>query len=236
MKLYTPTSCKALRILLTAVLLWTLSLSGVSAETANLAVLGSSTAAGTGASQASNSWVGLLQAWLMRTKGEKIINLATPGILSSSALCNQHTNSNLSELVSPTRNVDRAIKLGASQLILSFPSNDTTNGIPADQTINNFLEMRQCAHSNDKVQVAVMSSLPRSGLSKKQNAAIAQIDAALQKEFGKCFIDVRSALSDSSNENPKREFSAGDGVHFNDGGHAIIFATVKRFMESGKCF
>jgi lysophospholipase L1-like esterase len=172
----------------------------------------------------------------MRTKGEKIINLATPGILSSSALCTQETSSNLMELVSPTRNIERALKLGANRLILAFPSNDTTNGMPAEQTINNFLAMRQCAQSSEKAQIAVMSSLPRSGLSKKQNLTIAQIDAAMQKEFGQCFINVRSALADSTNENPRRDLSAGDGVHFNDAGHAIIFAAVKRFMESGKCF
>jgi acyl-CoA thioesterase I len=217
-------------------MLCTFLASGVYAETASIAVLGSSTAAGTGASQTSNSWVGLLQTWLMRTKGEKIINLATPGILSSSALCTQEASSNLMELISPTRNIERALKLGASRLILAFPSNDTTNGLPAEQTINNFLEMRQCAQSSEKVQIAVMSSLPRSGLSKKQNITIAQIDAAMQKEFGQCFINVRSALADSTNENPRRDLSAGDGVHFNDAGHAIIFATVKRFMESGKCF
>jgi lysophospholipase L1-like esterase len=232
----TPTSHTAARRLIAAVMLSALLASGVCAETASLAVLGSSTAAGTGASQANHSWVGLLQTWLMRTKGEKIINLAAPGVLSSSALCNREASSNLIELISPTRNIDKALKLGANRLILAFPSNDTTNGIPAEQTISNFLDMRQCAQSNDKVQIAVMSSLPRSGLSKKQNAAIAQIDAAMQKEFGHCFINVRSALADSSDENPRRDLSAGDGVHFNDAGHAVIFATVKRFMESGKCF
>jgi lysophospholipase L1-like esterase len=235
MNYLTLTSHTALRRLFATLILSTLLTGGVYADTTSIAVLGSSTAAGTGASQTSNSWVGLLQTWLMRTKGEKIINFAAPGILSSSALCTQEANSNLMELISPTRNIDKALKLGANRLILAFPSNDTTNGIPAEQTINNFLDMRLCAQSS-KVQVAVMSSLPRSGLSKKQNAAIAQIDAAMQKEFGHCFINMRSALADSSDENPRRDLSAGDGVHFNDAGHAVIFATVKRFMESGKCF
>jgi lysophospholipase L1-like esterase len=206
------------------------------AETKNLAVLGSSTAAGTGASQVSRSWVGLLQTWLSKTKRESIINLATPGILSTSALCTQQVSSNLAELVSPTRNVDRALKLGATHLIFAFPSNDTTNGMPAEQTISNLLDMRQCAQSNDKAQVAVMSSLPRDGLTKQQNATIVQIDAAMRKEFGSCYINVRSALADVNNESIRHDLSAGDGVHFNDAGHAIIFNIVKRFMESGQCF
>lgn len=206
------------------------------AEAKNLAVLGSSTAAGTGASQVSRSWAGLLQTWLSKTKGESVINLATPGILSTSALCTQQVSSNIAELVSPTRNVDRALKLGATRFILAFPSNDTTNGMTAEQTISNFLDMRQCAQSNDKAQVAVMSSLPRDGLTKQQNATIAQIDAAMRKEFGNCFINVRSALADENNGNPRIDVSAGDGVHFNDNGHAIIFGVVKRFIESGQCF
>lgn len=225
-----------LRKFLAIALLSLVFTNSVCAETTNLAVLGSSTAAGTGASQPSRSWVGLLQAWQIQNKGDSIINLAAPGVLSSSALCPQHANSNLPELVSPTRNMDRALKLGATRFILAFPSNDTTNGMPAEQTISNFLNMRQCAQSNDKSRVAVMSSLPRSGLTKQQNATIAQIDTAMQKDFGTCYINVRSAVADGSNENPRRDLSAGDGVHFNDAGHNVIFGIVKRFMESGQCF
>ncbi len=226
----------ALRRLLTIALFSAVVTNSVCAETTSLAVLGSSTAAGTGASQPSRSWVGLLQAWLAKTKGGNIINLAAPGVLSTSALCTQQVNSNLSELITPTRNIDRALKLGATRFILAFPSNDTTNGMPAEQTISNFLDMRQCAQSNDLVRVAVMSSLPRDGLTKQQNATIAQIDAAMRKEFGSCFINVRGALADTDHESIRHDVSAGDGVHFNSAGHAIIFGIVKRFMESGKCF
>jgi acyl-CoA thioesterase I len=225
-----------LRRLLTITLLSAAVINSVCAETATLAVLGSSTAAGTGASQPGRSWVGLLQAWLAKTKGGSVISLAAPGVLSTSALCTQQVNSNIAELISPTRNVDRALKLGATHLILSFPSNDTTNGVSAEQTISNFLYMRQCAQSNDKVRVAVMSSLPRDGLTKQQNAAIAQIDAAMLKEFGGCYINVRSALADTDHESIRHDLSAGDGVHFNNAGHTIIFGMVKRFMESGQCF
>jgi lysophospholipase L1-like esterase len=224
------------RKFLTAAMLIAAMANSVCAETTVLAVLGSSTAAGTGASQTSRSWVGMLQAWLAKTKGDSIINLAAPGVLSTSALCTQQVNSNITELISPTRNIDRALKLGATHLILSFPSNDTTNGMSAEQTISNFLYMRQCAQSNDKVRVAVMSSLPRDGLTKQQNATIAQIDIAMRKEFENCYINVKSALADASNENIRHDLSAGDGVHFNDAGHAIIFSIVKRFMESGQCF
>jgi lysophospholipase L1-like esterase len=237
--MHKPLATKAiLRIFLTAALLLLLvaMTNRAYAEIKNLAVLGSSTAAGTGASQPSRSWVGLLQTWLSKTKGESIINLATPGILSTSALCTQQVSSNIAELVSPTRNVDRALKLGATRFILAFPSNDTTNGMSAEQTISNFIDMRQCAQSNDKAQVAVMSSLPRDGLTKQQNATIAQIDAAMLKEFGSCFINVRSALADTDRKSIRHDLSAGDGVHFNDTGHAVIFAAVKRFLESGKCF
>jgi lysophospholipase L1-like esterase len=47
---------------------------------------------------------------------------------------------------------------------------------------------------------------------------------------------MRSTVADSSNENIRHDLSAGDGVHFNDAGHAIIYSVVKRFMEQGQCF
>jgi acyl-CoA thioesterase I len=233
-KLLTITT--TMRRLLTIALLSAVVTNSVCAETVTLAVLGSSTAAGTGASQPGRSWVGLLQAWLAKTKGGSVISLAAPGVLSTSALCTQQVNSNLSELIAPTRNIDRALKLGATHFILAFPSNDTTRGMPAEQTISNFLDMRQCAQTNDKAQVAVMSSLPRDGLTKQQNATIAQIDAAMLKEFGGCYINVRSALADTDHESIRHDLSAGDGVHFNNAGHAVIFGIVKRFMDSGQCF
>jgi lysophospholipase L1-like esterase len=206
------------------------------AAPATLAVLGSSTAAGTGASETSRSWVGLLQAWLAQSRGLSVINLATPGVLTDSAVCATAMSAEFRQAIAPVHNVRRALRLDARYLILSFPSNDATHGIPAQRTIAQLLNMQQCAQRTKGVKVAVMSSLPRSGLSPQENVAIAQVDAVMHNTFGACYIDVKHVLSDASGLNPRHDLSAGDGIHFNDAGHAVIFGVVKQFIEEGQCF
>jgi acyl-CoA thioesterase-1 len=198
-----------------------------------LAILGSSTAAGTGASQPNQSWAALLQSWLVSTKNTTVVNLAEPGALTSSATCPPNGTA---QFVTPSKkSMSQALKQGATKIILSFPSNDTTHGLNAEQTVKNILDLRQCAKKNNAL-VAVMSSLPRSGLTEQQNITINQIDSMLSKEFGSCFIQVRSALADNSQLSAKREYALGDGVHFNDAGHKAIFNLVKTFIERGQCF
>lgn len=203
---------------------------------AALAVLGSSTAAGTGASQPALSWVGLLRPWLAQARGLTVVNLAAPGAPTDSAVCATEARPELREAVAHARNIDRALKLGANRMILSFPSNDATYGIPTKRTIAQLLSMRHCAQKVAGTRVAVMSSLPRSGLTAEQTAAIAQVDTAMREAFGGCYIDVRASLSDAAGVNPRSDLSFGDGVHFNDAGHAVIFGIVKKFIEAGSCF
>jgi hypothetical protein len=121
-------------------------------------------------------------------------------------------------------------------MILSFPSNDASYGIPAKRTIAQLLSMKHCAQSVAGTRVAVMSSLPRSGLTAEQTAAIAQVDTAMREAFGVCYIDVRASVSDAAGVNPRSDLSFGDGIHFNDAGHTVIFGVVKKFMETGLCF
>jgi acyl-CoA thioesterase I len=215
------------------ILLVVAPISSVLSQPNALAILGSSTAAGTGATQPHQSWASLLQTWLISHHNTSVINLAEPGALTHTALCASYFTP-LSQY--PRRkNMTLALRQGASKFIIAFPSNDTTHGINAEQTIKNILDLRQCAKNNN-ARIAVMSSLPRSGLSDQQNTIIQQIDATLLKEFGACFIQSRTALADKDNINAKREYSAGDGVHFNDAGHQALFYVVKNFIEKGECF
>lgn len=186
-------------------------------------VIGSSTAAGIGASRLELSWVGLLKPWALTNHNWIIENLSVSGLLTNAVACTSFKSL-----------AQKAMTDGATYLILSFPSNDATANIESDLTIRNLQSVRQCA-SFKGVKVAVMSTLPRAGLSREQRAAINRVDRAMHRELGGCFIDVRAALSEGESWEPRMNFSAGDGVHFNDRGHFVIFNLVKKFIDKKQC-
>lgn len=199
-----------------------------------LVVLGSSTAAGTGSSHVAKSWVGQLEVWL-ESRGTFVVNLAVPGALTASAACIVKGKPNWRKQINPQRNVERAIALGATHLILAFPSNDAIAGVPVTQTRDQLLGIRRCA-ARAGIKVAIMSTQPRAGVTPEQAQAIEEVDALMRRSFGKCYIDVNHILLKSGGQSDGSPIAAGDKVHYNDRGHAIIFGTVQKFIESGSCF
>jgi acyl-CoA thioesterase I len=200
-----------------------------------LVVLGSSTAAGTGASSPNRSWVGQLSSWLDKQHSMAVKNFAVPGALTTVALCTNTAGLKEKETWFALQSVDRAIATGATHLILAFPSNDATAGLPASTTIANLMKIRQCAHAAS-LKVAVLSTLPRSGLTAEQKRTVSDVDTQVRQMFASCYIDVYAALAETGSQEPARTLSAGDGVHYNDRGHAVIYSAVRRFIESGSCF
>ncbi len=199
-------------------------LSKATAATEKMVVIGSSTAAGNGASAPNASWVGLLKPWLLNRRGWKVENFAVAGTLTSSAVC-----------LATGSATTRAISSGATHLIVSFPSNDATAGVTSAATLENWRDILQCA-ADKGVKVAVMSTIPRAGLTVEQVNNIDRVDKELKQTLGPCFIDVRNLLLDADGSSPKASLSAGDGVHFNDRGHLVIFNQVSIFLRSKQCF
>jgi acyl-CoA thioesterase I len=206
------------------------------AAAAPLAILGSSTAAGTGTSDPSLSWAGRLGTWLQKTEGNVVENLAVPGALTASALCTGGPGRPAPALrvASDNRTMDQALATGARRIILAFPSNDAVAGVPAGQTLANIRQMTECARASG-AQVAVLSSLPRAGLTPDQRKSIQRVDEELKARFGACFLDLRDTLTNGSRVQVRTEYSAGDGIHFNDLGHLLIFRQVRQFIETGRC-
>jgi acyl-CoA thioesterase I len=185
-----------------------------------LVIMGSSTAAGVGATSVDYSWAGILKKWAAKNKQWTTENLATPGALTQEIIC-----------TSPISKTQKAFRLNAKYIILSYPSNDAVEGVPVSQTIENIKSVKRCAVDRG-IAVAVMSSLPRENLSLPQKIAIEKTDEALKVEMGDCFIDTKDTL----NGFDRMSLSAGDGIHFNNNGHWEIFNTVKTFINDKKCF
>lgn len=200
---------------------------------AKLYVLGSSTAAGIGASSPAKSWTSLLNAHLIQKRQSSLTNWAVPGALTASALCRG---------TAPTAPAGKqwqaanwAMQAGATHLLLAFPSNDAVAGVSAKDILSQVSSIQQCAQAMH-VKVAVLSTLPRAGLQSAQKRVIRTVESELRNKFGSCYIDVYAQLVEPLGFEPARDLSAGDGIHFNDAGQHVIFDAVRNFLDSGACF
>jgi len=194
-------------------------------------VLGSSTAAGTGAT-AGQGWVALM-AGEQTARGVSVVNLAVGGALSWQALPNGSTAPPGRPAPDTARNVDAALARGARLLLVSYPSNDTAAGYSADETVANLQAVDRAARAGGAA-VLVLSSQPRDTLGAAQRATLEDIDRRASTAFGPCFVSLRTALSDPAG-GIAPAYTAGDGIHVNAAGHALIAQRVGEVLRAGQC-
>jgi acyl-CoA thioesterase-1 len=203
---------------------------GVEIQPGNWVVMGSSTAAGTGAPR-NKGWVALV-AKSFETHGIRVVNLAKGGSVtykgrsSSRLIISRRPRPDLGT------NIDAALTRLPTLLLISYPTNDTTVGYSVDETVNNVLEMRAQAQEAG-VPVIAISTQPRN-LSDTQLAQLSSIDERLGTVFGPCFVAVRQALA-SGDGKLAPTYDWGDGVHVNQAGHLVIAEHVIETINSERC-
>ena len=193
-------------------------------------VLGSSTAAGTGVPQ-EQGWVSLLEA-AYRPAGVSIRNLAVAGTVTYHALPNSTALSFSRPSPKAETNVDAALALSPTLLLLAYPSNDTARGYSVEETVSNLLAIRQISLAKG-VAVLVLSTQPRN-LSTEQRASLRLIDQQLRAAVGPCFVAVNERLA-APDGLLQSAYDSGDGVHPNTAGHRLIANAVQAVINGGKC-
>lgn len=196
----------------------------------NWVVMGSSTAAGSGAPRG-KGWVALVDA-AFAPRGVKVANIAKRGAVTYHGLSMDAFR--IARRPAPARkaNIDAALAHKPALIVLSYPSNDTAFGYSSEESINNLLAIRAQAQAAG-VAVIVMSTQPRNLVDVKL-AQLRAIDDRLSEKVGACFLAVRPAL-EGANGRLAAEYDAGDGVHLTTKGHAFIAARLTELIESGHC-
>lgn len=193
-------------------------------------IMGSSTAAGAGASPG-KSWVELLQSGV-KNQAIPFVNIAKGGTATYHGLSAAAIPQSGRPLPDPTANIDQALSRHSAFLILAYPTNDTALGYSVDETVNNLLSIRHQALANS-VPVMLLSTQPRN-LPSAQLALLPLIDERLAAIAGPCFVEVRTGLATANGQLVAR-YDAGDGVHPNDEGHQLIAARVQAVLDAGRC-
>ena len=197
-----------------------------------LVVLGSSTAAGMGASSPSASCIGLVTRHARAMNAtDGVWNLARPGFTTWSILPAPVRGEQRRRPPNLGRNVTRALSAHPYAILLSLPTNDTLAGVPVPEQRANFERIAQVI-SDAGVRLFVMSSQPRN-FPGPLRAELFDFRGWLQQRFAPTFIDAWSDLVGPEHR-LRADLDSGDGTHVNDAGHLILATRIVRANVFGR--
>ncbi|MBK8166785.1 MAG: hypothetical protein IPK64_12650 [bacterium] len=190
-----------------------------------IVVIGSSTAAGTGASSPAASWVGRLRTWLQAGEPtSQVVNLAVGGYTTYHVLPTGTTPPAGRPSPAPENNITRALAYKPWLIVVNLPSNDVTNGYATAEIMANYATLQALAAAAE-VPIWFTTTQPRNlpqQAQRDQQAAIADLTLATYGSYG---IDVWNGLA-AADGRILVQFDAGDGIHLNDLGHTLIYERV----------
>ncbi|MBZ9610361.1 SGNH/GDSL hydrolase family protein [Rheinheimera maricola] len=193
-------------------------------------IMGSSSAAGAGASQGSLSWAGQFSAW-QQSSGRAVTNIAKGGHTTYQGLAQYCLTADSRPAPDNAHNVSQALALQPDLVIIAYPSNDAALGWSANESVANIMLIRSVL-ADAGVASVVMSAQPRS-LSASRTALLQEFDRLLLQQLPDCVVSLYNALQQDNRLNP--QYDAGDGVHLNDQGHAVVFDALREMLTQGDC-
>jgi lysophospholipase L1-like esterase len=199
-----------------------------------IVILGSSTAAGNGAT-AGNSWASKLQAAHRINNSDGldtvVVNYAYPGFVTYQTMPTDFVlpPNRTSWPQDPLRNVTKALETPLPDIvIINLPSNDV-NLWPAydkKETMDNFRLMFQRITSVG-VKCFITTTQPRNDMTSDKRLMLRELRDSVLNNFGIYAINFWDDIvaNDGSN-NMKPEVNSGDNIHINNLGHNLVYLRV----------
>jgi len=188
--------------------------------TGGVVVLGSSTAAGTGAT-AGHSWVALVQQAAQRDcPALPVLNLAVGGFTTAQALPTGTQTAAGRPNVDAAHNLTVALGQGPALVLIQFPSNDAANHYPLSETLANHGTLRDGVRAAGAVEV-ILGPFPRSFTEQAQVDLMTGLRDALPAVGSPRYLPLWSDLAQGDAQ-VLPAYAFGDGIHLNDAGHKLI--------------
>jgi lysophospholipase L1-like esterase len=190
-----------------------------------LAVLGSSTAAGTGASSPDSSWVGRFSNYVHGINPDAVVlNLAVGGYTTYHIRETGYTPPGGRPAPSPEHNITHALAYKPWGIIVNLPSNDVAAGYALEEQLQNYDAVKALADAAD-VPIWFSTAQPRNFATQEQRDVLfAQTDSTFAR-FGTFAIDFWNGVG-APDGTILPQYDSGDGTHLNDSGHALLFSRV----------
>lgn len=215
--------------LLFLALLFSLQLSAQSSaclgsDTVRIVVIGSSTAAGTGASTTDSAWVNRYRAFAKSINpANEVINLARGGYNTWRLMPDYFVQPSGRPAPDTLRNISHAIRQNPDGIIINLPSNDAAIGTGINEQMSNFIHMDSLAQVHG-IPVWVCTTQPRNFAASYIQVQLGVRDSVLSY-FGSRALDFWTGLANSQNTVDSL-YNSGDGVHVNDAGHRLLWQRV----------
>lgn len=193
----------------------------LSADSIRIVVIGSSTAAGTGASPSDSSWVNRYRHFLQSLHpGNEVINLAQGGYNTWRLMPDNFIPPSNRPTPDTFKNISHALRQNPDGIIINLPSNDAAIGTGLNEQMHNFILMDSLAASAG-VPVWVCTTQPRNF---SASAIQVQLDVrdSIFSYFGKRALDFWNGLANNQNTIDSL-YDSGDGVHVNNAGHRLLW-------------
>ncbi|MAT39398.1 MAG: hypothetical protein CL946_07315 [Ectothiorhodospiraceae bacterium] len=218
------TSFTALGIALLVFVSWSAS----AQDSLRIVVLGSSTAAGSGASTYDSAWVGRYSGYINQAyPGSEVINLSRGGYTSYQLQPDFFSPPIGRPAPDSQRNISQALRLRPTVIIVNLPSNDAARNYDSTEQIENFERIAALADFSS-VPIWVTTTQPRN-FSFSQRENLIWFRGWSKMRFGAYSLDFWSAIAATDGTiNPL--FNSGDGIHLNDGGHRVLYEQVVAAM------
>ena len=196
----------------------------------SIVILGSSTAAGTGAFPYDSSWAGKLQLYYRQntTAGDPdtvVTNLALGGQWTFSVMPSWYVPPAGYPAVNTARNITQAISLNPDVIIVNLPSNDAIWPFPNWMSMNNFRTIFQEAVTYNK-RIFITTSQPINNSNLNIRDSLRKIKDSIMLNFGSFAIDFWTPLASPAGDSTIRADLNSDGTHVNNLGHRLLFQQV----------
>jgi lysophospholipase L1-like esterase len=199
-----------------------------------IVILGSSSAAGYGATPKDSGWAFKYKRYLQRLNpSNEVINLGTGGYTTYQVL-------NPNNYVPPSgrpkpdinKNITKALSFNPNAIIINLPSNDIASGYSFKETKANY-ERALALAANKGVPVWVTTTQPRNLTAALRDSLKAFRDWTLER-FGEFALNFWTPIATSSGTIIS-QYNA-DGIHTNNAGHELLFRQIaNKLIVGGLC-
>lgn len=197
---------------------------GTKPDSARIVIIGSSTAAGMGATPVDSSWVNRLK---LSTKENKRIltyfNLGIVGLTTYQGIPKGSVQEGRPE-TDTNHNVTAALSFRPSLVIMSYPTNDVANDYTDEEIMDNYKEIIYLLDAA-KVKYIIFGTQPRNFPDEFHRTRLKTLNEKMKLAYGEHFTNIYDTLA-AEDGTIKTYLSYGDGIHLNNMGHNILYHMI----------